>query len=280
MVLGALRCVGRAVVACAILASCGRDHSGQRGDDASTGSDARLETDGAGRDSADASGASDGAVDGGSGSGAIVYVGGLANHALTSATTSDSFTIKAQSTMDTIVLHIVCGGGNALPTGASVTAPGWAFTQASNITTNTTIKLSTTSFFALAPNTNPVTVTVSWAITNCKTGVSEVADEFARFPPGPLIVEARQQAVTTATCADAMLATGRADETLWAACFAQSGAVTAVSGAFTRSAATPLTGPHWAAYKVTTDPAGTSEPVSFTGGAGGFAYEAIGLAPN
>jgi len=190
--------------------------------------------------------------------------------------TSDKFNAHAVAAGDAIVLEVGCSA-NTQPTGVTVTAPGWTFTQLSSLVGTTAIQRYAASFGAIAPNTSPIDVTVTWNVSNCDIGRTELGDELAFNDPtgGTTTFDGHVEATGMGDCT-ATLLTSHADDALWVACVS-SASLTAPLPEFVKSDDDGAG--DWAGYRLARDPAGTAEPVGFTNGTNSFALVAVSIKP-
>ena len=233
------------------LAACGRV-----GFDARTASDAMV---------ADA--AADGARD--AALAPVSYVGVFAaRHPGAGAT--DTFTAAAGAAGDTIVILVACSDATA-PTSVTLTAPGWTFALLDALAGSPTTQLYVASFHAAAPDTANATFTVTWSGSTCQVGKAELGDEFANVAA----IDAHTIGGGNGACS-AQLATGHANDAIWGACF-DATSITAVGPGYTKGADNG--GGDWSEYKLTADPAGTIEQVTFQSPNVGFEIATASLAP-
>jgi hypothetical protein len=221
------------VVACAVVAACGRvgfDPVGDAARDASTGP-------------------------------ALRWVGPFVQHVFHSPTTNvDTFTAQAQAAGDAVALHVECDSTTLAATGVTVTGPpGWSFRQLGTLVTAG--GEYATSFGAIAPDTTPATFTITWTIALCDYAMVELGDELANNAAGgsALTFDAHVETSGVGDCV-AAITTAQADEAIWAACTSTS-VVSDVGTGFTKGA--DDTAGDWSEYRITTDPALTVEPVAF-----------------
>ena len=189
---------------------------------------------------------------------------------------SDSFPLQATMAGNAVALQVGCGDA-AVPTSLTIDAPGWTFTPLGPVTGSTGRRLWAASFGAIAPDTMQTTFTVTWGGTVCSIGKSELADEFGGADPagGAITFDAHVETQGTGDC-DAMLTTGNAGDAVWAACFSET-TILAVGPGYTKGADNG--GGDWAEYKITRDPAGTPESVTFDNSNVGYVLTAIVIKP-
>jgi hypothetical protein len=157
---------------------------------------------------------------------------------------------------DAVVLVVTCDNIATAPTAVTVTAPGWTFTQLAPIYGNATYG---STFAAIAPDTAPTTVTVSWtAAQQCGNG-TVLGDEFTNNDPtgGTVTFDAHNETFTNGDCLGTVTA-GHANDMVWAAC-AGTGMVLGIPADYIRGA-DDGTGDE-CVHKLTTDPASTVESV-------------------
>jgi hypothetical protein len=200
---------------------------------------------------------------------AIAYVQPFAaRHPGAGAT--DTFTTAAAHTGDTIVIEVACSDATA-PSAVSLTAPGWTFTPLDAVAGAASTQLYAASFVATAPDAAMVTVTVTWTGSTCQVGKAELGDELANVAT----VDAHVLVPGTGACGGGVV-TGHANDAVWGACF-DATSITGVGPGYAKGADNG--GGDWSEYKLTTDPAGTLEQVTFASPAVGFVLAAATLAP-
>jgi len=224
-----------------LLAACGRigfaDHAA---------TDAVVATDGAPDATADATSAV-----------TITYAGPFAERHPGGGITTDTFTATAKAAGDVIPMQLGCGSSTK-PTGVTISGAGWTFhqlTQPAGVS-----PLWTSRIVAVAPDTAPVAITVTWAGSPCEIGTSTLADEFSGVNSSVTFgIVAGGNNPGNGNCTDAVT-TSTPNEAVWAACFAAS-AVTGVGPGYLMGADSG--GGDWAEYRISADPAGTLETPTF-----------------
>jgi hypothetical protein len=172
------------------------------------------------------------------------------------AGSADSFVVQASAAGNAIVLQVACSL-TPPPTSLNVNAPGWSLREIG--TFGTFNGLRTALFTALAPDTQPVTMTITWNMS-C-AGKSELGDEFTNNALDPIAAfGAGVQSGSMGSCTST-ITTERDNAAVWSACFS-SLSVTAIGSGYSMGADND--GGDWTEYKVTTDPAGTMETPTFT----------------
>ncbi len=201
--------------------------------------------------------------------GTISWVQVFVAHGQLTSSASDTFTAAAREAGDAIVIHTYCTT-NTPPTAVALAAPGWTFTQVGPFSGSAANTDWAATFGAFAPDTASATFTVTWAGTpRCKFQ-DELGDELA----GAAAFDAHDEAYgANGNCAGA-LTTGAAGEAVWAAC---SGNVSGTGAGYTKSA--DDTNNDWTEYRLTDDPAGTVQQVSFTNTTTSWAMTAVSLTP-
>ena len=192
---------------------------------------------------------------------------------------AETFTAQAHAAGDAIVIQVGCGASTP-PTGVTMTAPGWMFTELHAITSSTVSNENAATFGAVAPDANSVTVTVSWQGTDaCNISKNDVGDEFAMTDPagGTITFDGAMQTEDSGTKGNCVgtVSTGHLDDAVWAACDS-AGSVQGVSAGFTKGADDG--NGDAAEYRVTTDPAGTAEPITI-GNTVGYVLSMVTLKP-
>jgi len=174
----------------------------------------------------------------------------------------DTFTTHAIAAGDAIVFEVSCSTTLAAPTALSVSAPGWTFAQIGALSGSVAAQRYIASFGAIAPDTANVSITVTWTTASCDIGRTEIGDEFANADPtgGTVTFDGHTEATGTGNC-QATVTTGHDRDAVWGACIS-AGAVSGVGPGFTKTG-DDGTG-NWSEYRLTTDPGGTAEAVTFT----------------
>ena len=250
-----------------VLVACGRIGFDSRG-----GALADANRDAAGDDGNGDDASGDGTVD--ALTSPIVHVGPFAQRNA-GAGTQDSFTANAMFAGDVIAISVTCATAGLDPSSVIVDAAGWQF-SALDTPTGASPYFSS-QLVAIAPNTTPATVTVTWAGTNCELGKTELADEFANvYTAGGVggVYSAGNKYAGTGNCATSFTTVIPA-ETVWAACLS-TGGVTAVPTGYTRGADNGAG--DWSAFRITTDAAGAQQQPSFPA-SGAFLIDVIELRP-
>jgi hypothetical protein len=189
----------------------------------------------------------------------VTHVGAFA---ATSRASGAVDTIPAQAAQagDVIAMQVTCRSTTA-PTSLQVTATGWQFNVLAGPAGAP--PLHTRQVLAIAPDANPVSVVVTWGGTTCESGGTTLADEFrgidtAAGVTGAGVVGTEQAGVGSPFFT---YTTQMPAAPLCAACFT-GGSCTAVGAGWMPGAA--AAGAFISAYRITSDPAGTQEQVSFT----------------
>jgi hypothetical protein len=171
------------------------------------------------------------------------------------------FEASAATAGDAILVQVGCQTPATPPTAASITATGWNFLQVGDLVAPSNFYVAT--FAATAPDADTSTFTVTWTGAFC-AGANEVGDDFTNndMTGGTTTFDAF--AVTTGDPGPpATLTTMSDDETIWAGCNNAGLGITAVGAGFTKATEDDVG--DWSSYKVSNDPAGTSESTSFAG---------------
>jgi hypothetical protein len=224
-------------------------------------------------------GIGDGARSGGDGvaPGQVTWVKTFVQHAGTATSSLDIFTGQAAHVGDAVVLEVFCTTGSS-PLGVSVTGSGWSFARIGTVVGSMSTGYWGTSLGAIAPNTALTTFTVAWNASNPCGFVDELGDEFADNNPagGSATFDAHAEMLGTGSC-NLSLTTQHADDAVWSACTVND--VQAAGPGYTESANDGHE--DGSEYKLTTDPAGTLEQVSFQVSASTPAYvaTAVTIAP-
>lgn len=191
------------------------------------------------------------------GASSIAYLGPFAQRHPGAGVTTDTFTATAKAAGDVIPMMLGCGSSTR-PTGVTITGTGWTFHQLSM--PNGASPLWTSRIVAIAPDTAPVSITVTWSGSPCEIGSAVLADEFSGVNSTVTFGIVTGAAFNgTGNCAG-MVTTTTPNEGVWASCFAAS-AVTAVGPGYLMGADSG--GGDWAEYRIAADPTGTVETPTF-----------------
>jgi hypothetical protein len=176
------------------------------------------------------------------------------------STTVHSFTAQAQNAGDAIVIHLNCGSSMTI-TGVTITAPGWSLTPIGPLTGSMGTALWSQSFGAIAPDVASAQFAVTWSGGTCDSATTDLGDEFTGNSTGggAATFDSHAEAFGTGNCVTT-ITTASADDAVWAACATAS--LQSIGSGYTKSA-DDGTG-DWSEYKLTTDPAGSAESVTFT----------------
>jgi hypothetical protein len=187
----------------------------------------------------------------------IAYVKPFAEHH-PGAGGTDSFMVQASAAGDAVALQVACSDAIA-PTSVLVTAGGWSITQLTPIVANGALYAA--SFGAIAPDTVATTLTIEWTGTTCGVGKSALGDEFANadLAGGTITFDAVTTGTGTGNCS-ANLTIGNANDAVWGGCFVAA-SVSSIGPGYAKGADNG--GGDWAEYKLTSDPAGTVEAITF-----------------
>jgi hypothetical protein len=170
-----------------------------------------------------------------------------------------TFQSAASAAGDAIVLEVFCQNTTA-PTGVTLSAPGWTFTQLGALVGSTANLYWGTSFGAIAPNTASATFTATWTAPASCSYLDALGDEFAGADPtgGVATFDAHAEASSVGNCATSVT-TKAANEAVWAACSV--GMATGPGATYTKSADDG--DGDWSEYKLTSDAANSIEAVEF-----------------
>ncbi|HEY0479964.1 MAG TPA: hypothetical protein VGD37_20735 [Kofleriaceae bacterium] len=189
---------------------------------------------------------------------------------------TDAFRAQAHAAGNAVVIQVSCAGP-AVPTGVSVSAPGWTFTQLGPITASTQSSERSATFGAIAPDAVRTAVSVSWTGSACGSSKNHLGDEFAMTDPagGMITFDGVSATEGTGDCIGSVRS-GHAGDVVWAACNSQ-GSVRATGAGFTKGADDGVG--DWAEYRITGDPVGTVEAVEFTNDNVGYVLSMVTLKP-
>lgn len=218
--------------------------------------------------------AADASADGSTISDAIAFVASPIQHTGPKAAV-DTVMFQATHAGDALLILVACASAQQ-PTAVTLSAPNWAFTPLSPLTANTAGQVYAASFGAIAPDTAAVTLSISWTSSSCNRGQSALGDELANVDPtgSTTTFDNHAEASGAGNCATTVT-TGNANDAVWSGCYAAT-SVTAPGAGYTKSAA-DMVG-DFDEYKLTTDPMGTMESVSFTN-PNGFVISAVTIKP-
>jgi hypothetical protein len=182
--------------------------------------------------------------------------------------------VQAHATGNAIVLQVACGS-NADPTAVAVTAPGWTFRQVGLISREGTDHAAT--FTAIAPGTDSASLTVTWT-GGCDLNRNDLGDEFAMVDPaGDEITFDSVSTVAGSGSCTGSLPIQHFGDMVWAACDSN-GEVKNVGAGFTKGA--DDLAEDWSEYRLTADPPGTTEAISFESDLVGYVLSMVALKPS
>jgi len=204
---------------------------------------------------------------------AIMYVGPFAQRHPGAGVTTDMFTATAHAAGNVIPMQLGCGS-TTRPTGVAIAANGWTFHQLSQ--PNGVSPLWTSRIVAIAPDTAPVTITVTWTGSPCEIGTDVLGDEFSGVATGLTFGILQGGAYTGNGNCSGAITTMTPNEGIWAACFASS-SVSAIGPGYLKGADDG--GGDWAEYRISADPSGTIETPTFTN-AGAYLLDVLTLRSN
>jgi hypothetical protein len=185
--------------------------------------------------------------------------------------------IQAQNAGDAIVFHIECGDNTAMPTGVTITSPGWTFAAIGSLAGSLAAGGWGQTFGAIAPDTAAATLTVTWAGTTCFNGTPDLGDEFAGNDQtgGSITFDGHAEASGSGD-PNIIITTGNARDAVWAGA-ASSSMLQGIGAGYTMGANDG--GGDLTEYKVTTDPAGTPEAATFSNGTSLFVITGVSIKP-
>ncbi len=214
----------------------------------------------------------DGGTDAGP-SAPIAWVKVFAAHSAMPGSGIDQFQAAAARAGDAIVVHVYCTS-NSAPTGVTLVAPNWTFTEVGSFSGSMTDTDYIASFAAIAQDTTTATFDVSWAGNPHCNFVDELGDEFANADAtgGTTTFDAHDEALGATGDCGATLTPGRAGDMVWAAC---SGQVSMVGMGYMKGADDGNT--DWTEYRLA---GGTgAQQVSFTNAGTSWAMTAVAIKP-
>ena len=185
----------------------------------------------------------------------------------------DTFSAQAGAG-DAIVLQVACAGA-LTPSAVAVSAPGWTFTLLEPLLHVPGLSMWGATLGAIAPDSKQTTVTVSWTGSDCAFGIVAIGDEFANNDPrgGAVTFDGHVQTQGDGDC-NGTVQTRTAGDAVWGACSANP--VLDLGPGYTAGA--DDNAGDQTEYKLTSDPAGTSEGVTFVA-ASSFLLSAVTIAP-
>jgi len=189
---------------------------------------------------------------------------------------TESFQARAFAAGDAILIQATCAG-SAIPTGVSITAPGWDFKLLGPITASQSSSERSATFGAIAPDTLPTTISVAWSGSACNSTKNDVGDEFAMVDPagGTMTFDSVMATEGTGDCI-ANVPILHDGDALWAACDSAN-SVRNVGPGLVKGADDGVG--DWSAYRLANGPAGTTEMVQFTNGNVGYVLSIVTLKP-
>ncbi|HEY4177243.1 MAG TPA: hypothetical protein VGM90_10440 [Kofleriaceae bacterium] len=197
----------------------------------------------------------------------IMYAQSVVATGFNGSTTT--FTFTPMHVGDAVLIQVGCFGNSSNPLVALV-APGWTFEPLGALMAGPGQFAQTLA--AIVPDLTPVTVTETWTNISCGSG-GAIGDELTNVDPtgGAVTFDAHVETSGVGDCS-ADITTGNDNDAIWAGC--QSNAsVLSVGPGFTKRTDD---GGDWTETKVTTDPAGTVEHVTFGNTAGqGFSLGVV-----
>ncbi len=179
------------------------------------------------------------------------------------ASTVETFNTSATNINDAVCVQIAAAA-TTLPASATLTAPGWTFTQISSFTTWPATAVASV-FCGISPNTASVTFTATFTGGSGFTAISILGDEFSGNETigGTSTFEATNSATAASGSPTVSVTPISNNDGLWAAC---QDSVSAILAGFTKGA--DDTQGDWTEWKILSGQAGTPQTVSFTGGPG------------
>jgi hypothetical protein len=207
---------------------------------------------------------------------AISYVGPVAMTWMTMGS-SITFNLQAANAGDAVVVLFACAGSQ-MPISGALAGGAWSFSPVTAVYGSAGNQLWGQTFGAIAPDTSPVTITATWTAANCNRGLSVLGDELTGVDPGggAITFDADAEMVGAVGPVTGSVITAHAGDTVWAAAYSGM-ALTAVGSGYTK-AADDGNG-DWSEYKLTADPAGTTEPVTFSSPAQPWLLGVVTLKP-
>lgn len=208
---------------------------------------------------------------------AVTHVKVFVQQSTTSSASTATFTTSATNSNDAICIQ-AAAAANTLPTGVTITASGWTFTQiapASGMTTWPSVA-SAASLCAISPNTTSVTFTVTFTGGANFSATSILGDEFSGNDTtgGATTFDAQGAATATSGAPTVNVTPANNDDGVWGA--AQDN-TSAVGSGYTKGA--DDTGGDWTEWKILSGGSGTPTTVNFSG-TGGYIMQAVTIKPS
>jgi hypothetical protein len=184
---------------------------------------------------------------------------------------SDSFAAQAHAANNVFLIYVSCVASPNAST-FSVTAPGWTIMPLSAIVAPASGVWSAQLFGAIAPDTAPVTFSLGYGGVFCSGSSGIIADELT----GVAVIDAAVQTIGVDDCI-ATLTTNRTGDLVWGTCFSATSLVGTGTG---YTVGSNDNDGDLSEYRVTADPSGTLETVTFLNPPGeDFTLAAVALAP-
>jgi hypothetical protein len=207
---------------------------------------------------------------------AITHVKVFVQQSVTSSSSTATFTIAATNANDAVCIQ-AAAAATTLPTGVTITASGWTFTQispASGMTTWISV-VSAASLCAISPNTTSVTFTATFTGGANFSAISLLGDEFTGNDTtgGTTTFDAHNEAQATSGNPTVNVTPANNNDALWGA--AQDN-TSAVGSGFTKGA--DDANGDWSEWKILAGGSGSAQTVNFTG-SGGFIIQGISIKP-
>jgi hypothetical protein len=218
------------------------------------------------------------AIDG-SGSGSASSITYVAPAAMTFGTMGSTltFTLQAARAGNAVVVLFACSGSQ-MPTTGALTGGAWTFTPMTAVYGSAGNQLWGQTFVAISPDALPVTITATWTAANCNRGLSVLGDELAGIDPtgGNVTFDAHTELTGALGPVTGSIVTAHPSDAVWAAAYSGN-ALIAIAPGYTKGADDG--NGDWSEYELTSDAAGTTEPVTFDSPAVPWLLGAVTLKP-
>ena len=187
-----------------------------------------------------------------------LFVGSLSGH---------SFADFTRHAHDVVVVHLSCSDASEPAWAVTTARPGWTITPGQH---GGRSGLWAASFVLVSPDTASATFNVTGCVAQPAAGGDAFANVDLSSP-----IDAETVNAGTGLCASS-LATKRTNDAIWYGCTYSGGGMVSAGGGYTIS---NNVGGQVTEYKLTTDPAGTTEPATLTGSGSGFVATEVALKP-
>ena len=219
--------------------------------------------------------------------GVLIHVGGASGHPVVT-NQKMTFNYTPVGTNDALTILVGCISPGV--TGMSLTAPGWTFTPISGLIGPSSISDFISTFGAITPSSDPITITVTLTggNGNCSGDASVLVDEFSGndITGGTTTFDAHNESldntVSTGTCTGAPVTPANNNDAIWYACYDN---VTGVGGGYLKGQDDGIG--DWTEYRLLSGGSGVVQNPSFVTnpsftsfGMGGVSIKPASLVPD